>query len=77
MYDEDMGYLDDDVELINDLDISLATGSDVQDSVYFAETSVASVSDWQVLHHDIQSLHWSVLCIYCVVMFLWICKQWG
>ena len=60
----------DDIELINDL----ATASDVIEVGTVVE---ASPSDWQVVHEDIQSLHWSIICIYVVCMFCWICKQWG
>lgn len=76
----------DDIPLINDL----ATGSDasedfmVSDGGYLmddksleTEVGIASPADWQVIHSDIQSLHWSILCIYVICMFCWICKQWG
>ncbi len=78
MYDDefdDFEEYDGDIELINDL--PGATPSDYSSPVYFAEVGVSSPSDWEVIHSDIQSLHWSILCIYVVFLFMWICKQWG
>lgn len=75
MYDDE-DYQDcEDVDLINDL--LTASPSDVSSPVYIAEVGVASSSDWDMIHQDIQSLHWSILCMYVVFLFMWICKQLG
>lgn len=72
-FDDYEGY-DLDVDLINDL----ATNSNASYAgVYYATTSDASPVTLSTIHEDIQSLHWSVVCIYVVCMFCWICKQWG
>lgn len=70
MYDDDF-----EIELINDL----ATGSDagyVPDQDAWESAAVATPANLQMIHEDIQSLHWSILCMYVVVFFVWVCKQW-
>lgn len=75
MYDDEFDEFSGDVDLINDL--PGATPSDASSPVYFTEVGTASPSGWEVIHNDIQSLHWSTLCIYIVFLFMWICKQLG
>lgn len=66
----------DDIELINDL----ASASDASAGVASAlevSVGVATPANLQMIHEDIQSLHWSIVCIFIICMFCWICKQWG
>lgn len=71
MYDDDF-----EIDLINDL----ATGSDAVYApdldVGMGSATLATPADLQMIHEDIQSLHWSILCIYVVAFFVWVCKQW-
>lgn len=82
MYDDELYDEFNEIPLINDL----ATGSDAfmpgdgytSDGVVLETVvGVATPANLDTIHSDIQSLHWSILCIYVICMFCWICKQWG
>lgn len=73
MYDDELYDEFDEIPLINDL----ATGSDASGPAFETSVGVATPANLDTIHSDLQSLHWSILCIYVICMFCWICKQWG
>lgn len=74
-YDDSEDFNDFDIDLINDL----ATGSNASlvATVGYASASNADVITLDIIHDDIQLFHFSIVCIYVIYMFCWICKQWG
>lgn len=81
MYDDEIYDEFDEIPLINDL----ATGSnafpdsefDLSGDLVFETVGIATPANLDMIHSDIQSLHWTILCIFVVCFFCWICKQWG